>query len=240
MGRLDGKIAVITGAAGAIGSATARKFVSEGAKVLVVDREGKSVARMAEGLGGDVAMACAADVSNEADVIRYFATARNQFGGVDVVIANAGIEGTVAPLEVQEQHDFDRVLAVNARGVWLAIKHAVPLLRLRGGGSIVATSSVAGLVGSAGLGPYVASKHAVMGLVRTAALELAPEGIRVNAVNPGPVDNPMMRHVERQANPMGRYATNDEVAEATLFLASPQSTFVTGVALPVDGGFVVG
>ena len=150
---------------------------------------------------------------------------------------------------------YDRVLSVNVRGAFLAIRNAVPHLESRGGGSIIVTSSVAGLVGAAGLGAYVASKHAVVGLVRTAAIELGPLGIRVNTINPGPIENRMMRSIEHQADPehsetvkdgfvqripLGRYGTNEEVADLALFLASEESRYCTGASFPIDGGYIAG
>jgi 3alpha(or 20beta)-hydroxysteroid dehydrogenase len=194
-----------------------------------------------------------ADVASEAETARYVAMCVDTFGGVDVLFANAGTEGVVAPLIDQTVEAFDRVIAVNVRGPFLALKHAAPRIAARGGGSIVVTSSVAGLVGSAGLGPYVASKHAVIGLVRTAAIELATSHIRVNALNPGPIENRMMRSIEEQAAPgapeavkrrfcemvpLGRYGTNEEMARFALFLASEDASYCTGNVFVADGGFL--
>jgi NAD(P)-dependent dehydrogenase (short-subunit alcohol dehydrogenase family) len=250
---MDGKVAIVTGAANGIGRAAAARFAAEGAKVLLVDRDDR-VGDVARSLGASAA-AVVADVSSEADTARYVAEAVARFGGVDVVFANAGVEGTVAPLAALSVEAFDRVLAINVRGVFLALKHAAPRLAERGGGSVVVTSSVAGLVGSPGLGAYVASKHAVIGLVRTAALELAAQRIRVNAVNPGPIENRMMRSIEEQAAPgagasvkerftamvpLNRYGTNEEIAALALFLASDESSYCTGNVFVADGGLVAG
>jgi NAD(P)-dependent dehydrogenase (short-subunit alcohol dehydrogenase family) len=251
MGKLDGKVAIITGASGGIGSATARLFVSEGAKVLLVDRAGDALAGLCRELAPHAASAFA-DVSLEADTQSYVRRAVEHFGGVDILYANAGVEGQVAPLTELGAEAFDRVYAVNVRGVFLAIKHAAPALAKRGGGSILVTSSIAALVGSRGLSAYVTSKHALTGLVQCAALELAPAGIRVNSINPGPIDNRMMRSIEGQAAPgnaaavrqgfeaqvaLGRYGTNEEIARLALFLASADSSYCSGAAFVADGGF---
>lgn len=253
-GKLSGKVAIVTGGSGGIGLATARLLVEQGARVLLVDLSEDRLRDVAQPLGPNVAWA-SADVSNASDTQRYVAEAVSRFGGVDIVFANAGVEGPVRPLTETPTDDFDRVINVNVRGVWLTLKHTVPELIKRGGGSIIVTSSVAGVVGSAGLTPYVTSKHAVMGLVKSAALELAPHNIRINTVNPGPIENRMMRSIEEQANPndpnnvktgflskiaMGRYGTNEEIANVVLFLASNDSAYVTGTSILADGGFVAG
>lgn len=251
MGRLNDKIAIVTGATGGIGAATAELFLQEGARVLLVDLKAPPLEALAQRLGERAAWV-AADVSSEADTQRYVSEAVTRFGGVDVLFANAGIEGAVQPLTSFTVEQFDRVLAVNVRGVWLGIKHAAPEMAKRGGGSIVITSSVAGLIGSKGLGAYVASKHAIIGLAKTAALELAAQKIRVNTLNPGPIENRMMRSIEQQANPsdpsvvktgfehlvpLGRYGTNEEMAQIALFLASSDSSYCTGSVFLGDGGF---
>lgn len=250
MNGLQNKRVIITGAAGGIGAATARRFLAEGARVFLVDRA-EAVADIAATLGAPYAVA---DVSDESATRAFVTAAVEALGGLDVYVANAGTEGHVHPLVEVDQADFDRVLAVNVRSTWLGIKHAVPhLLKTRG--NFVATASVAGLIGSPGLGPYIASKHAVLGLVKTAAVEYGPAGVRVNAVCPGPIENRMMRSIEEQAAPgaastvhdsfahmvpMGRYGTNEEIAAAIVFLASPEASYCTGAALVADGGFVAG
>lgn len=254
MPKLNGKVAIVTGATGGIGAATAELFLREGARVVLVDLQPEPLQTLAQRLG-DGAAPFAADVADPADTEKYVAEATRRFGGVDVLFANAGIEGAVRPLIDCTVEEFDRVLAVNVRGVWLGIKYAAPEMAKRGGGSIVITSSVAGLVGSRGLGPYVSSKHALIGLAKTAALELAPASVRVNTVNPGPIENRMMRSIEEHANPsdpslvktgfqnriaLGRYGTNEEIARLALFLASDDSSFCTGSVFVADGGFTAG
>lgn len=253
MSRLGGKVAIITGGSGGIGAASAARFVEEGAYVLLVDLKEGPLQEIASRLGERVAW-IAADVSDPADTDRYVRAAVARFGGVDILFANAGIEGIVKPLTQYTPDEFDRVLDVNVRGAWLGIKYAAPELAKRGGGSIVITSSVAGLIGAAGLGPYVTSKHAVIGLAKVAALELAPMKIRVNTLNPGPIENRMMRSIEHQANPsdaasikhgfeekipLGRYGSNDEIASLAAFLASDESSYCTGAVFVADGGMVV-
>lgn len=252
--KLDGKVAIITGGSGGIGFATARRFMEEGARVLLVDLSAEALQAAARQLGEGAAW-LTADVSRVEDTQRYVKEAVSRFGGIDVLFANAGVEGAVSPLTQTSVEDFDKVIGVNVRGVWLAIKFAAPEIAKRGGGSIVVTSSVAGVVGSPGLSPYVTSKHAVMGLVKCAALELAPLKIRVNTVNPGPIENRMMRSIEKQANPsdpdaikagflskvaLGRYGTNEEIANVVTFLASDESGYCTGTSIVADGGFVAG
>jgi NAD(P)-dependent dehydrogenase (short-subunit alcohol dehydrogenase family) len=250
--RLAGKVAIVTGAAGGIGRATAELFVAEGARVVMTDRDGELLAAAAAPLG-HAAVCVVGDVVEPATAERAVAVAMERFGGLHVLFANAGMEGRVAPLVDQQLDDVERVLRVNVLGVFLFVKHAAPRIAESGGGSIVITSSVAGVIGSPGLGPYIASKHAVIGLMKTAAVELAPSGIRVNTVNPGPIDNRMMRSIENQAAPehgdlvkagfvkqvpLGRYGTNEEIAKAALFLASDESSYCTGSVLMADGGFV--
>ncbi len=249
--KLQGKVAIVTGATGGIGQATAKLFVREGANVVLVDRDAESLASLASEMGSSVRYQ-AADVSTLEDTVRYVRCACDEFGGVDVLFANAGIEGKVSPLTDLSPSDFDRVWQVNVRGVFLGIKYAAPEIAKRGGGSIVITSSVAGLVGSRGLGAYVTSKHALLGLARTAALELAAQRIRVNTVNPGPIDNRMMKAIHTQAQPhdpesvrhnfeaqvaLGRYGTNEEIARLVLFLANEDSSYCTGGVYVADGGF---
>ncbi len=253
MGKLDGKVAIVTGGGGGIGAATAALFVKEGASVMLVDREEASLAKAAAAIGGKNVALVAADVSDPEQARKYVAKTVERFGGIDILFANAGIEGKVTPLTQYPVAEFDRVLAVNVRGPFLALQNVVPFMIERGGGSIVMTSSIAGLIGSPGLGAYVASKHAVIGLMKAAAVELGQLGIRVNTVNPGPIDNRMMRSIEEQAAPsaaekvkasftaqipMGRYGTNEEIAKLVLFLASADASYCTGGVYLADGGFV--
>lgn len=251
MSRLEGKVAIVTGAAGGIGRATAARFVAEGARVVITDLDGDALAVAANEFGEKVAWV-AGDVADPSTAQQAVGTALAKFGGLHVLFANAGTEGLVAPLVEQQAADFERVLRINVLGVFNFLKHAAPAIARGGGGSIVITSSVAGVIGSPGLGPYVASKHAVIGLMRTAASELAPLGIRVNTVNPGPIENRMMRSIEGQAAPdhgdvvkagftkqipLGRYGTNEEIAAVALFLASDESSYCTGSIFLADGGF---
>lgn len=248
-----GKVAIVTGGSGGIGSATVKKFLAAGARVLLVDRLQKDVDEAVKRLDSPQVRGFAGDVSKAAEVEAYFKAAAEHFGGVDVVFANAGIEGVVKPLLDYPEAEFDRVLAVNVKGAFLNIKTAIPYLQRRGGGSIIVTASIAGLVGSPGLCAYISSKHAVLGLVKTAAIELGPMNVRVNAIAPGPIDNRMMRSIEDQASPghgeavkagftaqvpLGRYGQNDEIAEMALFLASNRSSNSTGATFLSDGGFV--
>ena len=193
MGRLEGKRAVITGGAGDIGRVVASLFVAEGARVMLVDRDELGLTAAVEGIamerdleGDAVAQAvgaATADVTNAKDVRSYVAVALEWMGGIDVFVNNAAIEGEVSPIADADEDTFDRVMAVNVRGAWLGLKHVMPVMRERGG-SIILTSSVAGLEGYKDMGAYVTSKHAVVGLMRTAALEGAEDGIRVNTVWP--------------------------------------------------------
>ncbi len=201
MGRLAGRVAIVTGAAGGIGAATAALFVKEGARVMLVDHGERALREVTDAIGGDRVAMVTADVSDVAATDAYVSSTVKRFGGIDVVFANAGTEGRFAPLTEVPIEQFDRVVAINVSGVFLAIRAAAPHIEARGGGSIICTSSVAGLIAAAGLGPYVASKHAVVGLMRAAAVELGPKRIRVNSLNPGPIENRMMRSIEEQASP---------------------------------------
>ncbi|MGA5504979.1 SDR family NAD(P)-dependent oxidoreductase [Streptomyces umbrinus] len=247
-GRFGGKTAIVTGAAGNIGRATARRLASEGAAVLCVDRHRDGAAetvRLIETDGGS-ARAFEADVSDAAAVRAYVAEAASlNGGGIDAFFNNAGIEGPVTGLEDYDEEHFDKVIAVNVRGVFLGLKHVSAAMTR--GGAIVNTASVAGLVGFPGVCGYVASKHAVMGLTRAAALDLAPRGVRVNAICPGPVEGRMMTSLEKQVGdgghdvflstvPLGRYAKAEEMAATVVFLLSSETSFATGAAFSIDGG----
>jgi 3alpha(or 20beta)-hydroxysteroid dehydrogenase len=252
MNRLDNKTIIITGASGGIGAAMARRFAAEGANLVLADREETGLASLASELDPDRTLVCALDVSVPAQVQNLVTRTLERFGAIDGMMANAGTEGVVAPLVQLSPEDFDRVLAVNVRGPFLCIKYAAPAMIERGRGAIVVTSSIAGLIGSPGLGAYVSSKHAVMGLVKSAAIELAPRGVRVVAINPGPIENRMMRSIEEQAAPgagqqvkhgfegqvpLHRYGTNEEIAALALFLVSDEASYCTGAAYVADGGF---
>ena len=251
MGRLDNKVAIITGGAGGIGLQAGRLFAQEGAKVLLVDLHENALKEAVQTIGSDAVRYCAADVTQPDQTQQYIQAAVEQFGGVDILLANAGIEGEVQPITDYAIDTFDQVMAVNVRGVWLGLKYAAPEIARRGGGSIVITSSVAGVRGAAGVSAYIASKHAVVGLMRTAALEMAAKKIRVNTVNPAPVDTRMMRSLEKGFEPddpgrakemvsamvpLQRYADPVEVARIMLFLASDESSYCSGGVYMVDGG----
>ncbi len=257
MVRLDGKVALITGATGGIGRAAARLFADEGARVALVDLDEAALGELAGSIGEGRASYSVADVTEPEQARDYVAAAVNRWGGVDVFLANAGVEGAISAIPDYPIDVFDRVMAVNVRGVWLGIKYVVPVMRERGGGSIVITSSTAGIGGSADMSAYVTSKHAVIGLMRTAALEGAPLGIRVNTVNPAPIETRMMRSIEEMRVaalddagasveqtkraaaariPLRRYGNPEEVARMMLFLASDESSFSTGGVYMVDGG----
>jgi NAD(P)-dependent dehydrogenase (short-subunit alcohol dehydrogenase family) len=251
MGKLDGRAAVITGGSGGIGRAAAKLFVDEGANVLLVDIEERALRSVVDALGENHASSVCADVTSDDDTQRYVKTAVERYGRIDVYLANAGVEGNIKPIPDYPIDFFDRVIAVNVRGVWIGLKHVIPVMAKGGGGSIVVTSSTAGIHGYAGASAYVTSKHAVVGMMRTAALECAPLKIRVNTVNPAPIETRMMRSLEEQfapghpgqakeqlqsTIPLGRYGQPEEVAEVMLFLASDQSRFCTGGVYMVDGG----
>jgi len=251
MARLKGKAVVITGGAGDIGRTAAELFIREGARVLLVDLNGDSLKAAADSINSEALAYTVADVTRPEQVEAYVRTAVETFGGIDVFLNNAGIEGAVKPIVDYPVEIFDRVLAVNVRGVWLGLKYVMPEMQKRGGGSIVITSSVAGVGGTPNFSAYVTSKHAVIGLMRTAALEGAPHNIRVNTVNPSPVEGRMMRSIEdgfapgagdavkqimQTRIPLNRYANPEDVASLMLFLAGDESRFLTGGVYMVDGG----
>ncbi len=194
MTRLKDKVAVITGGSGAIGSTTAKLFLEHGAKVVLVDINGESLEKVAKDLNHDKLSYVTADVTKAKDVENYVKHTVDTFGKIDVFFNNAGVEGVVKPIEDYPEDVFVRLMDINVKGVWLGMKYVLP--QMNDGGSIINTSSVAGLMGSANMTAYVASKHAVIGLTRTVAHEVAPRGIRVNTIHPAPVDNRMMRSLE--------------------------------------------
>jgi NAD(P)-dependent dehydrogenase (short-subunit alcohol dehydrogenase family) len=254
--RLHGKVAIVTGATGGIGEATAKLFLQEGASVMLVARSAEKLKDTCDRLVAGQGLAhFVAEAADEAAMAAAVAETIKVFGGVDILFANAGTEGRSRPLAEQTLKDFEQVLRTNVVGVWLAMKHCVEPMKKRGGGSMLAVASIAGVIGFAGVAPYIASKHAVCGLVKTAALELGPAGIRVNAIAPGPIDNRMIRSLESQISPedpesvrkgmeaiipLKRYGTNDEVARLALFLASNESSYCTGGIHMIDGGYTAG
>jgi NAD(P)-dependent dehydrogenase (short-subunit alcohol dehydrogenase family) len=251
MERLQDKVVIITGGAGGIGKAAGKLFTTEGANVLLVDLDETALQAAAAEIGSNRVSYFAGDVTSAQDNAAMVACAEERYGGVDVLLANAGIEGDVAPLIEYDEARFDQVMAVNVKGVFLGLKSAIPAMIKRGGGSVVITSSVAGVGAAPGISPYSASKHAVVGLMRSAAKEYAAENVRVNTVNPSPVETRMMRSIEAgmgdedavavkeriAANiPLQRYAEPDEIAKVMLHLASDDSSWVTGSVNMVDGG----
>ncbi|MEO8618075.1 MAG: SDR family NAD(P)-dependent oxidoreductase [Sphingomicrobium sp.] len=252
--RLDNKVAIITGATGGIGEATARLFLELGAKVMLVGRSAEKLAETHSRLKdiGECATAVADSVDEAANKAAVDATVA-RFGGLDIMVANAGTEGAAKPIEALSVAEFEDVLKINVIGVWLAMKYAAAPMRERGGGSIIALSSIAGVIGFPAMSPYVASKHAVYGLVKTAALEFGEANIRVNAVGPGPIDNRMIDSLQKQLSPddpeamragveasipIKRYGTSEEVAHLIAFLASDASSYCSGSIHMIDGGFV--
>jgi NAD(P)-dependent dehydrogenase (short-subunit alcohol dehydrogenase family) len=248
MGRLDGKAAIITGGEGSIGMATARAFVTEGASVFLAGIAEPELKSGAAELGGNVAWAMT-DVTDSGQVKAAVDAALDRFGRLDVVVANAGISGAIAPIAEYPADAFAQTLAVHVRGAFLLCKHAIP--HLAAGASVIITSSVVGLMAAPHIAGYSTAKHAQVGLMRTLAAELAPRGIRVNTIHPGPVDNEFQHGIEVMATgadrdkaatifnqmiPLARHAAPTEIARAMLYLASDDSSFMTGATLAVDGG----
>jgi NAD(P)-dependent dehydrogenase (short-subunit alcohol dehydrogenase family) len=250
-GELEGKVALITGAAGSIGATTARAMLAAGARVVLCDREAAPLDALAAECG-DHAAALAGDAADPEDIAAAVALAVDRFGGLDIAFANAGISGAIAPIAEYPLETFDEVLRVNVRGPFLLCQHALPVMR--DGGCLIITSSVVGLTSDAGIAGYATSKHAVVGLMRTAMKEVASRGIRVNTIHPGPVDNEFQHRIETTATglevdaaasafeemiPLRRHASADEVAATVMWLVSPGGAFVTGATIPIDGGMNV-
>jgi len=249
---LEGKHCIITGGAGSLGMASARLFLEQGANVVLVDRHQADLQSLGMSDVGTRCLSLEADIS-DADATRgCIDRAVSAFGPIDTLMSNAGNFGTVAPIESFPLEVFEDVLAVHVRGAFLACKYSVPAMR--DGGSIIITSSVAGLTGDAGVYGYITAKHAQTGLMRCLAKELAPRQIRVNTLNPGPIDNGFQLAVEQgftaatgkdgtahfnEIIPLGRHARPEEIARSALFLASEMSSFVTGTTHVADGGMSI-
>ncbi|MEP2279144.1 SDR family oxidoreductase [Maribacter sp.] len=251
MSRLKDKVAVITGGTGGIGLASAKLFLEQGAKVVLVDNNQEAIDAARKSLNNKNVSFFRADVSKKEDTIKFLNHTLETFGKINIFFANAGIEGTASPIAEYPEDVFDKVIAVNLKGVWLGCQYIIP--KMEEGGSVIITSSVAGLKGFANLGAYVATKHAVVGVMRVAAAENAVRKIRVNTIHPGPVDNDMMRRIESDMSPdspnavkdgfkatvpFDRYATSKEVGELALFLASEESKYITGCTHLIDGGMI--
>ncbi len=249
MARLDNKVALITGGESGIGLATARLFVAEGARVHLAGLARGRLEEAAAELGPDAAGWSVTDVTAEEQVAAAVRQAAGRFGGLDILFSNAGISGDIAPITEYPADVFRRVLDVHVLGAFFVLKYGLP--ELRPGGSVIINSSVVGLTSDAGICAYATAKHAQVGLMRTAAKEMAARGIRVNTLHPGPTDTEFQRAIEVTATgapadvaarifeariPLGRHACADEIARSVLYLASPDSSFVTGTALAVDGG----
>jgi len=250
MGKLDGKVAIVTGAASGIGRATAALFAAEGAKVVAADWSDAEGTKAVEAItaSGGAAVFVRVDVSQPDDVQAMIRKAVDLYGGVDVIFNNAGVEGEQAITADCSLENWDRVININLKGVFLGMKYALPEMLKRGGGSIINNASVAGIVGFRSIPAYCASKGGVIQLTKAAALEYAAQGIRVNAICPGVIWTPMVerfvgdnaeaRKAFEAMEPVGRFGSPEEVARMALFLASDDSSFCTGAPFVVDGGFV--
>jgi NAD(P)-dependent dehydrogenase (short-subunit alcohol dehydrogenase family) len=242
----EGQVALVTGAASGMGRAAAKAFAEAGAAVVLVDRDDEKLRGTAREItaAGGKAITLVGDVSDEKLAKEAVDRAVAEFGRLDMAYNNAGILGPMCPLTEETGEGYDAVNAVNLRGVWTFMKHELIQMKKQGSGAIVNCSSLGGLVGLPGRAAYHATKHGVIGLTKSAALDVAAEGIRVNAICPGTIDTPMGDGIDPEAmkgflkqQPIGRMGTSEEIAATVLWLCSPASSFVLGVALPVDGGF---
>lgn len=252
-GSLQDKVALITGAASGIGLAVAQCFVAEGARVLLVDRDEASLAAAVALCGANNTGSLCVDLKDDSAHARYVERALQQFGRLDIAVFNAGITGVNTPLEGYPVAVFDEVMALNLRAAWLGLRAVVPTMKQQQSGSIIFTSSIQGLAALPGTTAYTTSKHALVGMMKGAALELAPYGVRVNTVHPAYTDTPMMQRIHRDVMPdqpeqfqkllggsvpMQRYARAEEVAQMMAFLASDAASYSTGGCFTVDGGML--
>ena len=249
---LEGKVGLVTGGTSGIGRETAVLFAKAGAKVVVAgrrERDGEETVEMVRAAGGE-GLFVKTDVSKASEVEALIQTTVERFGRLDVAFNNAGIEGVWVPITRQSEEDWDRTIEINLKGIWLCLKYEIrQMLKQGGGGAIVNMASIMGLIGSAGTGAYSASKHGVIGLTKTAALENARSGIRINAVCPGAVEAPMAERVFGApkvhkyvlgCHPIGRFGRPAEIAEAVVWMCSDRASFMTGQSMVLDGGFLAG